>query len=352
MPAARNTDHRWFDAHLDLAYLAEIGRDMHAEPGDARGRLHPASVTLPGLRAGRVRACLATVFTEPVSPDQTDPETGAFAYPAGDVDAAERAGLRQLKLYHAWRGAGAIAGLYDADAPEDVLRAGVLLENADPVRSPEDLATWAEGGVVAVGLCWALPSRYAAGNASEPGAAGDGLTSAGRDMVAAIDQAGLVHDLSHLSQRSTEELLGLAQGRLIASHSNARALLPGLTPKVAQRHLADATIKAIVDRDGIVGINLYSTFLREGATGRVRASVDDVIAHAEHVCAIAGDRRHVGLGSDMDGGFGADRLPEGINGPSDLEKLAEALSSRGWSGEEVAGFCFANWARFWGIQDG
>lgn len=339
----------WFDAHLDLAYLAEIGRDMHAEPKDARGRLQPASVTLPSLHAGGVRACLATVFTEPVPENASDPETGAFEYPAGDVDAAERAGLRQLKLYEAWQRAGAISWLRESDA-EASLRVGVLLENADPVRSPEELKTWADAGVVAVGLCWALPSRYAAGNATEPGSAGDGLTGAGREMVGAIDALGLVHDLSHLSQRATEEVLSLATGRVIASHSNARALLPGLSAAAAQRHLTDDTIRAIGERDGVIGINLYSAFLSEQATGKTRATINDVIAHIERVCDLTGSRTAVALGSDMDGGFGADRMPDGVDGPSDLERLAEALSAQGWSDAEVDGFRFGNWARFWGIE--
>jgi len=53
------------------------------------------------------------------------------------------------------------------------------------------------------------------------------------------------------------------------------------------------------------------------------------------------------LGSDMDGGFSADSLPAGIDRPSDLERVAEGLSGRGWSDEDVSGFKANNWGRFW-----
>jgi len=214
----------WFDAHLDLAMLAELGRDMHASLADCRGRLRPPAVTLPSLRDGRVRACLGTIFTQAVpDPGAPDAETGAFAYPLGDADAAYRAGMRQLKLYRAWADAGAIelmpprsrtaspAARRDPDTSSESppLRLGILVECADPIPSPDDLGEWATAGVVAIGMAWWHPSRYAAGNGVEPGADADGLTGLGRALARRMDELGVVHDLSHLSQRSTEELLAL-----------------------------------------------------------------------------------------------------------------------------------------------
>lgn len=75
---------QFFDAHLDLAYLAEVGRDMHAPLDDCRGRLLPASITLPSLRDGGVRACLGTIFTEAIAPDGTT-DTPEASYPEGDA---------------------------------------------------------------------------------------------------------------------------------------------------------------------------------------------------------------------------------------------------------------------------
>lgn len=336
------TDLTWFDAHLDLAYLAEMGRDMHAELDDCRGKLLPAAVTLPAMAKGAVTDCLATVFTEPLEaggdPSGSTAGAEAAAYPAGDALAARRAGLRQLKLYQAWRGAGAVRSLGDEGAGP--LRLGVLVENADPIESPEYLDEWVEGGVVAVGLTWVRRGRYASGNGVPSTDPDSGLTEAGRDLVRALDEAGVVHDLSHLNDRSLEDVLSCAQGRVIASHSNARALLGGEN----QRHLTDTTIAEIARRGGVIGVNLYGGFL---TTEDRRATIDDVVRQIVHICDVVGDRRHIGLGSDMDGGFSADKLPEGLDRPDRLTRLAEALGEAGWADQDVAGFANGNWSRFW-----
>lgn len=349
----------WFDAHLDLAFLAETGRDMHVDPAGARGRYVPAAVTLPALSEGRVRRCLATVFTEGVEdPSSPDAETGAFAYPLGDADRAYVSGMRQLRLYHAWHDAGVIdlptrravgagergesgLGCSGSAASGPVLAAGVLIENADPVSSPDDLELWRDGGVVAVGLVWTTRGRYASGNTVSSSEPGSGLTPIGREMVTRMDDLGLVHDASHLNDRSLGDLFGATDRLVVATHSNSRALLGGEN----QRHLTDEAIREIARRGGVIGLNLCSTFLDEACGRTGRATIDDAVRHVEHACEIAGGRRHVGLGSDMDGGFTAARLPVGIDRPTDLVKIAEALRDRGWSDGEIDGFVQGNWAR-------
>jgi membrane dipeptidase len=326
----------WFDAHLDLAYLAELGRDLHAPLDDCRGKLLPAAVTLPSLREGAVAACLATVFTEPIAPGSQTPDAEAAAYVAGDAEAARRAGLRQLKLYQAWVGGGAVAELRDTEA-DATPRLGVLVENADPIESPDHLDEWP--GVVAIGLTWARPGRYAHGNASDTD---EGLTDLGRAMVARMDDLGIAHDLSHLNRRSAAELLDRASGTVIATHSNCAALLNADD----HRHLTDEQIRAIDARGGVIGLNLFTRFL---TTEDRRATVADAVAHVEHVCEITGHRRAVGLGSDMDGGFDATQLPEGLDRPAGYARLIEALSDRGWPDADLAGFVYGNWARVLGL---
>ncbi|RMH12634.1 MAG: peptidase M19, partial [Planctomycetota bacterium] len=216
---------------------------------------------------------------------------------------------------------------------------------ADPIESPEQLVTWVEDGVIAIGLTWAVKSRYAGGNAT-PGA---GLTPLGRELVERMDELGVVHDLSHLSQKATDQLLEMSDGAVIASHSNCRALLD----ENDERHLSDETIRQIGKRGGIVGLNLVRQFIRTGLDRNDptdRPSVEDAVRHVEHVCEIMGHRRGVALGSDMDGGITANDLPRGIDRPRDLVKLAEALRDRGWSDEEINGFAWKNWARFWGLS--
>lgn len=343
-------DAPWFDAHLDLAYLAEKGRDMHAPLDDCRGPLQPASITLPSLRDGGVTACLGTLFTEGVEdPAAANAETGAHVYALGDADAAYRAGMRQLKLYNAWAGAGVIELMpRRGSAPSGAapLRLGVLMECADPLPSPDDLPEWVEQGLIAIGMAWWHQSRYAGGNGTDNA----GLTDLGRALVPVMDDLGVVHDLSHLSQRATDELLTLTDAPVIASHSNCRALLDGESNPDWQRHLSDDTIREIARRGGVIGLNLVRNFIRTGLDPKSdndRPTVDEAADHVEHICEVVGDRAHVGLGSDMDGGITANDLPEGINTPTDLPRITDALRARGWSDHDLAAFRHDNWNRFW-----
>jgi membrane dipeptidase len=240
--------------------------------------------------------------------------------------------------------------LESARAP--ALRLGILMENADPIRSPRELEWWAGEGVVAIGLTWAKSSRYATGNGEDPATNRVGLTPAGRELVREMDRLGLVHDLSHLSDAATDELLSMTDRPVIASHSNCRGIIAAgpRPPANLQRHLRDEAIREIDRRGGVIGLNLLSQFLVPGGGRDRRATIEEAIAHVERICELTGSRKHVGLGSDADGGITRERLPEGINLPRDFARLGEALAKRGWSEEDVMGFASDNWCGFWGAQ--
>lgn len=362
----------WFDAHLDLGCLAELGRDMHAPLAECRGRQLPAAVTLPALRDGHVTAMLATIFTQPI-PDPTAPgaETANFAYPAGNADKAYVAGMRQLKLYQAWRDAGLLAPLPRRGAPSTPIalstspptadprspipspppiRTGILVEHADPISTPDELPLWVDGGVVAIGLAWSHASRYAAGNATPPDQ-DRGLTDLGKELVRRMDDLHVVHDASHLSDRALADLFAATDRPVIASHSNARALLGDNPAGTPQRHLADDHIREIARRGGVIGLNLYSPFLAARCKDTGRATLADALAHIEHICEVANSRRCIGLGSDMDGGFTADRNVQSVDCPAHLPRLAETLAHAGWPDDDIHAFAYRNWARFWNLAD-
>lgn len=371
---------QWFDAHLDLAYLAVNGRDMLAPLDDSSGPHAPAAVTLPALAEGGVSMALATIFTEPGG-------TGPEGYPEGDFERAYKAGRGQLEAYLTWQDRGAVkidlrrllhvepgtgeirggmgvaevrppsarrlAGRVNGKTP---LHIGILMENADPIRSADELGWWVERGVVAVGLAWARSSRFAGGNMTQ-----DGLSIAGRELVKAMDGLGVVHDASHLSDRAFADLCSITDRAIVATHSNCRALLGD---PAAQRHVTDAQIREIARRGGVIGLNLFAKFIdrrcgvsvsapgsapsaEAGAGELARPSLAAAVAHVDHICQITGSREHVGLGSDMDGGFSAARLPEGIDRPRDLTRLADALSRHGWSDDDIFQFACGNWVRFW-----
>lgn len=326
---------RWFDGHLDLACLAALGRDMLAPSLETCGGPHPpAGVTLGSLRSAGVYGALATIFTESGG---NEPE---IAYAPGDAEAAHAAGLRQLDIYDSWCSDGLACRLHDllpAVFGPPMLRIGILIEGADPIRSPEELAWWKERGVVAVGMAWWKSSRYAGGNGSD-----EGISDLGRLLVAEIDRIGVLHDASHLSDRALADLFQLTDRCILASHSNCRAIAePG-----NQRHLTDEAAREIIRRGGVIGLNLFGRFLVQGRP----ATIDDCVAHVEHFCGLAGHARCVGLGSDIDGGFSADQLPEGLRSHADLGRLCDALRDRGWNDEAVEGFAWRNWARLLNVE--
>ena len=344
----------WFDAHLDLAYLAVCGREMELDLNALRDpRPHPpAAVTLASLRTGCVRACLGTIFTE-ARPSNTTASYPDVEYVIGDVEGAHTAGKRQLAWYQAMAQRGVIelwgCGPVSGKAPD--LRLGILIEGADVIRSPDELPWWVDHGAIAIGLTWARGSRYADGNTAEFRTSPRGLTPLGHDMVRAMDALNVVHDVSHLSHRAMDELLSMTDRAVIASHSNCLALLDAGN----ERHLRDDHIREIASRTnkagacGVIGLNLCANFIRPGLRDGERPTIDDAIAHAEHICEVVGHRRAAGLGSDLDGGFSALHLPDGIGAPRDFVRLAEGLRNRGWNDAEVEDFAWGNWARFFAL---
>ncbi len=319
----------WLDGHLDLAYLAVAGRDFGAAADPSTG-----CVSYPDLREAPVRIALATIFTEAKAPGQP----GGYA-DSDDVEGAHAVGAQQLAWYRAEERAGrmrivrTVADLERAasdDRPDAPLSIVILMECADPIRSPEEARWWFDAGVRVVGLSWGYGSRYSGGNSS-----GGPLTAAGRELIAAFDELGILHDASHLSDASLDGLLATSSRRIVATHSNCRAMLE---PK--ERHLTDEQVKAIAARDGVIGLNLYGAFLAVGRT----PTLEDAMAHVERIAALVG-RERTCLGSDLDGGFGPDRLPMGLRHPRDYRRLDEALAARGWSERERTGFRHGQWMR-------
>jgi len=334
------------DAHLDLAYNALRGREVlrpaREQTADPEGI---PSVGLPDLRAGGVGLICATIFCAPGTPKEPGYRSPDEAYAMA---------MDQLAWYH--RGANGeisfVMGKEDLTeegglaphppspvsvaAPRPV-KSIILLEGADPIRSPDDLPIFYNSGVRIVGLAW-RQTRYAGGTGM-PGP----LTRDGIRLVPELDRFRIVHDTSHLAEESFWQLLELTSGKVIASHSNCRAIVP------TDRQLSDAMIRAIAARDGIIGINFYDRFLiSPDEYGKRRATLADVVRHMKHICDLLGNASHVGIGTDMDGGLGREQIPIEIETSADLPRLADALAAGGFADEAIHGIMGENWMRFFG----
>jgi membrane dipeptidase len=301
------------DAHLDIAWSSlEHGRDFVAGHPDA-------ALGLPDLLSGGVTLACATVFCALHGEDETPEEVAE----------------RQLAYYDALPGRSDGGVIWPADVmdvgtctPGERICLVGLLEGCEPVKAVDDIETLHRRGIRVVGLTWNRNNRWAGGCEGKTG-----LTPEGVELVRRMDRLGIVHDVSHLSRMSLDDLLGTARGPVIASHVGADAVFPHA------RNLTDEHMRAIALRGGVVALVLYSGFLAAG-----RATFADAMSHLRHmieVCGVDG----VAIGSDFDGGFGRDELPTGIRTAADLPKFAEALARDGMAPADVGKVCGGNLRR-------
>ncbi len=351
-----------FDTHLDLAWnalgwdrdltrsLAEINaREQGMTDDDARGH---ATTNLAQMRRGGVAVCLATILTR-VKPEVRPAEGSSrasldYASPA----MAYAAGQGQLAYYRLLQQQGQIAILRTAgeliehwtrwqQSASTDLPLGVILamEGADPIVSPEQAESWFDDGLRSISLAHYGRCRYAMGT-GETG-------PLGREGVRLLDEfqrLGMILDVTHLSQPGFSEALDRFGGPVMASHNNCRALVPG------DRQFSDGQLRRLIEREAVIGIALDAWMLypgwKHGHTSREVVGIEAVADHVDHICQLAGNCRHVGIGSDLDGGFGTEQTPRGLDTIADLQKLAGILAERGYGDDDVDAFFHGNCLRF------
>jgi len=331
------------DGHLDLAWNAlSFDRDItqpldviRAREGEARvGDVGTATVSLPALRAAGVRVVLATVFAGPQSEHMPD------GYRT--IEEAHEQGVAQLRFYQTLEENGevriirtrqdldgAVAGV--GSTPGIVL----LLEGAEPLRTPADLHEFYAAGVRIVGPAWHA-TRYAGGT-GERGP----LTELGVELLREMERLGVALDISHLADEACAQAFAFFRGCIVASHSNVRAIT------TVERNLTDAQLQQIVDHDGVAGMVLYNRFIRSGwseGDGKECVPLQQLIEHARYIKKKFGTR-HLALGSDLDGGVGREHIPHELDSCADICKIAAALAEDGFTDEEVAGIMGGNWLR-------
>ncbi len=340
------------DAHEDIAWNALVlDRDVRRsalatrrleEGSDVPQQHGLCTVGLPEWLAGGVAVVCGTVFASPARPGFPEQHTYTTA------DEAYALALAQLDFYHRLaedeRHIALIGSRADLDAvlsswQSETPRVGLLplMEGADPIREPAEAEFWFERGVRLVGPAWLAGSRYAGGD-SAPGP----LTDKGRELLEVLAGLGVILDTSHMADEAFFEAVDRYEGRVVATHANPRARVPG------SRQLSDAMIRRLAERDGVVGIVPYNRFLRPGWTKgdpKDAVTVVDVAAAIDHVCQVVGDAAHVGIGSDFDGGFGAESTPVGIDTVADLNRIGPALGEMGYSTDDIAAVLGGNWLR-------
>lgn len=197
------------------------------------------------------------------------------------------------------------------------------------------LDTLAERGVRYLTLGWSGKSCICASHDVTP-SEDTGLTDFGRAVLKRCFELGIIPDISHASERTTDEVLTLAEAAgkpIIATHSNAYAVYPHT------RNLRDDHAQRLFALGGLVGINLCKHHLRD--CSHTNATVDDILRHVDHWLSLGGEH-HIAIGGDLDGAA----LPEGICGVSDVAKLADAMAAHGYGDELIRQIFYKNARNF------
>ncbi len=210
----------------------------------------------------------------------------------------------------------------------------ILMKGAEPISEPRQCEQWLENGVRIVAPAW-QPNRYVAGYDGE-------LTLLGYELLEVMANHNVLLDISGLSDRAAAEAIERYEAPIIASHANPRYF------QDSPRCLSDDLILRLAERDGVMGIMVYNRYLRKDwhpSDPKRRVTTSHWVDAVDYVCQLTGVVDHVGLGSDIDGGYAYSSLPDGIDTTSDLWLLRKALLARGFAESEVMAILGGNMLR-------
>jgi len=343
-----------FDAHLDLALNGvDWNRDLRMDVATLRAQerllgmtshgRQTNTVSFPELRRAEVGVGVATLLAR---------QERAIDHPLGctTVEACYAVAMSHAFYYRALEKAGFMRlirtrgelarHVADWRADPAACPFGYILsmECADAIVEPETIREFHALGLRAIGITHYGPNRYGGGTSCEVGLATDALP-----LLDLIRELGIALDLTHLSDRAFAQVADRFGGRVLASHQNARRFCDW------QRQFSDEQLRFVIDRDGVVGAACDAIMLQPGwvlGVSTPEVTIERVVDNIDHVCQLAGNARHAGIGSDLDGGFGRDQCPADLDTIVDLQRIAELLAKRGYGRADIEAIMHGNWLRF------
>ena len=345
-----------FDAHLDLSMNAlEWNRDLRwsvsqirqSESGMTdkpdRGK---NTVSFDEMRKGNIGLCVATQIARYVKPESdlpgwNSPEQ-AWAQTQGQLSwyrEMERLGylkqitnLKELKSHlNNW-----------SESPDEQPIGYILsLEGADSLVTLEHLEIAYESGLRAIGPAHYGPGTYAHGTDSL-----GGIGYRGKELLKKMEELNIILDATHLCDESFWEALDHFRGPIWASHNNCRKFVDH------NRQFSDEQIRELINRNAVIGMALDAWMMvpnwERGVStpASLNASLRQTVENIDHICQIAGNADHVGIGTDLDGAFGKEQTPVEIDTIADLQKLPFMLEERGYKPSEIEGIMNQNFIRF------
>lgn len=342
------------DAHLDLSMNAmEWNRDLRKPLSEIRAREKSLTdkpdrgkgvVSFEELRKGNVGLVVATQIARYVAPNNP--------LPGWNSPEQAWAHTQSQKIWYTeMERVGELKSITDLNSLENHLAAwpsnkktiGYLLslEGADSLVTLDHLETAYQYGLRAVGLAHYGPGRYAQGTDAT-----GGLGVKGKELLKGMERLNIILDATHLCDDSFWEALNNFNGAVWASHNNCRALVNH------NRQFSDEQIKELIKRDAVIGGVLDSWMLvpnwvrGKSTPASMNSTLERLIDNYDHICQLAGNSHHIGIGSDLDGGFGKEQCPMDIETIADLQKINTLLSQRGYSATDIENVMSGNWLRF------
>ena len=302
------------DLHCDTVGLMQQGADI------VRGTT--GHVDIPRMRAGGVALQAFAAYVPP----QTPPDQ-AFATAIAKLDAITAACSAcpdHLRL---------VTGRAEAAGAAADGRIGILLavENGSAIEDNLDkLGELARRGVRILTIVHSRNTGWAA-SCTDTSAPFDGLSAFGEQVIDAMEEMGMLVDVSHCSDAAFWKAARRARKPFIASHSNAWELCRH------PRNLKDDQIRAVADSGGVIGMNFCPDFLELPHDRRV-VNAETVVRHIDHMVRLVGDR-HIAFGSDFDGIPGT---PEDLTGSDSYPVVLDLLRERGYGEESLERICWGN----------
>lgn len=339
------------DSHLDIAMnafyknrdyrksIAEIRQDE--EPIKDQKGMACNTVSFPELRKTEVAVSFCTTIAPTRSGRTTRPD-----YKTQEIAYAQAQG--QLAYYREHERQGDLRMIGDVEALDvhmDEWRAdpdstplGMVLtmEGPDAIVDLESFDLWWNDGLRAVSLAHYGPSVYAHGTGSL-----GGVTERGKELLQRMNDRQVVLDVTHFNDESFWQAVDIYHGPVWASHSNCRALVDG------DRQMTDDMLNVVIERGGVIGAVLDAWMIQpgwiKGETTEITVSMEDFVNHIDHVCQVAGNADHAGIGTDLDGGYGTEQTPNDCDTIYALQKVPDILRSRGYSEEDIEKIMHGNW---------
>ena len=345
------------DAHLDLSMNAmEWNRDLRKPVNEIRQREKGLTdkpdrgnntVCFPELRKGNIGLVVATQIARYVSPENPLPGWHSPEQAWAQTQA-------QLAWYKAMEEDGELVQVKDLAGLEQHLKywenettqkkaIGFILslEGADSIVTLHHLERAYAYGLRALGPAHYGPGRYAQGTDAT------GYMGAnGRALLKEMENLGIILDATHLCDDSFWEAMDHYHGPVWASHNNCRALVNH------NRQFSDEQLKELISRGAVIGGVLDAWMMvpnwerRVSDPKQMNCNLEVLIDHMDHICQLAGNALHIGIGSDLDGAFGKEQSPYDIDTIADLQNIPVLLARRGYRDEDIRNIAHGNWLRF------